>query len=72
YIEANSVVVNPLHAQGFVSIGCAPCTRAIEPGEDPRAGRWWWEAEDKKECGLHVAESEQRSAVPVAQEEKAA
>ena len=72
YIEANSVVVNPLHAQGFVSIGCAPCTRAIEPGEDPRAGRWWWEAEDKKECGLHVADAEQRSAVPVAQEEKAA
>ena len=39
-------------AQGFVSIGCAPCTRAIAPGEDPRAGRWWWET-SKKECGLH-------------------
>ncbi|MEM7397358.1 MAG: phosphoadenylyl-sulfate reductase [Pseudomonadota bacterium] len=71
YIDDNAVVVNPLHAQGFVSIGCAPCTRAIEPGEDPRAGRWWWEAEDKKECGLHVAESE-RSAAPVAHGEKAA
>lgn len=71
YIEANSVVVNPLHAQGFVSIGCAPCTRAIEPGEDPRAGRWWWESEDKKECGLHVPGSE-LPAAPVAQEEKAA
>ena len=59
YIEANNVPVNPLHARGFVSIGCAPCTRAIQPGEDPRAGRWWWENEDKnkKECGLHVAET---------------
>jgi phosphoadenosine phosphosulfate reductase len=71
YIDANGVVVNPLHAQGFVSIGCAPCTRAIEPGEDPRAGRWWWESEDKKECGLHVAGSE-TSAESVAQGEKAA
>jgi phosphoadenosine phosphosulfate reductase len=57
YIEANNIPVNPLHARGFVSIGCAPCTRAIQPGEDPRAGRWWWENEDKKECGLHVAET---------------
>lgn len=57
YIEANNIPVNPLHALGFVSIGCAPCTRAIQPGEDPRAGRWWWESEDAKECGLHVAEA---------------
>jgi len=57
YISANNIPVNPLHARGFVSIGCAPCTRAIEPGEHPRAGRWWWENEDKKECGLHVDES---------------
>jgi phosphoadenosine phosphosulfate reductase len=57
YIEANNIPVNPLHARGFVSIGCAPCTRAIQPGEDPRAGRWWWENEDKKECGLHVTET---------------
>jgi len=71
YIDANSVIVNPLHEQGFVSIGCAPCTRAIEPGEDPRAGRWWWEGEDKKECGLHVAEAE-RPVSPVAQREKVA
>lgn len=48
----NHVPVNPLHQRGFVSIGCAPCTRAIAPGEDPRAGRWWWET-SKKECGLH-------------------
>ena len=46
--------VNPLHAKGFLSIGCAPCTRAIAPGETERAGRWWWEEDSKKECGLHV------------------
>lgn len=51
-----SIPVNELHAKGFLSIGCAPCTRAIEPGEDERAGRWWWEQDDKKECGLHVGE----------------
>jgi phosphoadenosine phosphosulfate reductase len=47
------VPVNPLHDQGFLSIGCAPCTRAVEPGQPERSGRWWWEDEDKKECGLH-------------------
>ncbi len=55
YTRANDVPVNRLHEKGFVSIGCAPCTRAIKPGEPERAGRWWWESEDKKECGLHVA-----------------
>jgi bifunctional enzyme CysN/CysC len=54
YAAAHDVPINPLHEQGFVSIGCAPCTRAIAPGEPERAGRWWWEEEDKKECGLHV------------------
>ena len=53
YIAANDIPVNPLHARGFPSIGCQPCTRAIRPGEDIRAGRWWWENEDGKECGLH-------------------
>ena len=53
YVEANRVPVNPLHASGFVSIGCAPCTRAIAPGEHERAGRWWWEQDENKECGLH-------------------
>jgi phosphoadenosine phosphosulfate reductase len=53
YIKKHNVDVNPLHAQGFVSIGCAPCTRAIKPGEDIRAGRWWWEQPEQKECGLH-------------------
>lgn len=52
YLDKNKVPFNPLHLQGFISIGCQPCTRAIEPGEDPRAGRWWWE-DSKKECGLH-------------------
>jgi phosphoadenosine phosphosulfate reductase len=55
YVLANNVPYNVLHDRGFLSIGCAPCTRAIRPGEPERAGRWWWEAEDKKECGLHVA-----------------
>jgi phosphoadenosine phosphosulfate reductase len=53
YIKKNNVDVSPLHAQGFVSIGCAPCTRAIKSGEDIRAGRWWWEQPEQKECGLH-------------------
>lgn len=53
YVTANDVPINALHAQGFPSIGCQPCTRAIRPGEDIRAGRWWWENEDGKECGLH-------------------
>ena len=52
YIEAHKVPVNTLHKKGFPSIGCAPCTRAIAPGEDLRAGRWWWEG-TAKECGLH-------------------
>ncbi|EJN09226.1 phosphoadenylyl-sulfate reductase [Herbaspirillum sp. YR522] len=56
YIRANDVPYNRLHDQGFPSIGCQPCTRAIEPGEDVRAGRWWWENPDSKECGLHVVD----------------
>ncbi len=55
--EEFSVPVNELHAKGFLSIGCAPCTRAVQPGEPERAGRWWWEEDDKKECGLHVDEN---------------
>ena len=54
YIDDNNVPYNPLHDRGFVSIGCAPCTRAVKPGEDFRAGRWWWEDAAKKECGLHI------------------
>lgn len=54
FIRQYNIPYNPLHDRGFVSIGCAPCTRAIKPGDDFRAGRWWWEDADKKECGLHV------------------
>ena len=54
YIRKNDVPVNKLHDKGYPSIGCAPCTRAIKPGEDIRAGRWWWENPEHKECGLHV------------------
>jgi phosphoadenosine phosphosulfate reductase len=54
HLKEFNVPYNPLHDKGFISIGCAPCTRAIEAGEDARAGRWWWET-SQKECGLHVA-----------------
>ncbi len=53
YIKANSVPYNKLHDKGYPSIGCAPCTRAVKDGEDIRAGRWWWENPEHKECGLH-------------------
>lgn len=55
FISTNAVPINVLHTKGFPSIGCQPCTRAVLPGEDIRAGRWWWENENSKECGLHVA-----------------
>jgi phosphoadenosine phosphosulfate reductase len=55
-VEEFSVPINDLHAKGFLSIGCAPCTRAVLPGESERAGRWWWEEDNKKECGLHIGE----------------
>ncbi len=54
YIKEKNIVYNTLHDKGFPSIGCAPCTRAVQPGEDFRAGRWWWEDQSKKECGLHA------------------
>lgn len=53
YIRKNNIPYNALHDKGFPSIGCEPCTRAVQPGEDPRAGRWWWENAAAKECGLH-------------------
>ncbi len=53
YLRRRFMPINALHARGFPSIGCAPCTRAIAPGEDERAGRWWWENPEQKECGLH-------------------
>ncbi len=54
YIRRNKIPYNPLHDRGYPSIGCAPCTRAVNPGQDLRAGRWWWENPEHKECGLHV------------------
>ena len=54
YLKKNNVPVNALVDKGFVSIGCEPCTRAVSPGEDFRAGRWWWESGNQKECGLHL------------------
>lgn len=53
HVRSKDLPYNPLHDQQFLSIGCAPCTRAVKPGEDERAGRWWWEQADSKECGLH-------------------
>lgn len=53
YANGHALPVNRLHRQGYPSIGCAPCTRAVQPGEDERAGRWWWENPEQKECGLH-------------------
>lgn len=57
YVADNAVPVNPMHARGYPSIGCEPCTRAIKPGEPERAGRWWWENDEKRECGLHVPDA---------------
>ena len=56
YLRANKVPYNALHERGYPSIGCEPCTRAVQPGEDVRAGRWWWENPESKECGLHLVD----------------
>lgn len=60
YIKQRALPYNILHDQGFPSIGCMPCTRAVRAGEDMRAGRWWWESNDKKECGLHISTDKNR------------
>jgi phosphoadenosine phosphosulfate reductase len=65
FIKENDIPYNPLHDKGFVSIGCAPCTRAIQPGEDFRAGRWWWESNKLKECGLHVHQTIEKTDLTV-------
>ena len=57
YIRTHDIPYNKLHDRGYPSIGCAPCTRAVKPGEDIRAGRWWWESSSRKECGLHKKET---------------
>ncbi len=54
YIRVHGVPYNRLHDKGFKSIGCAPCTRPVQPGEEIRTGRWWWESPEHKECGLHI------------------
>jgi phosphoadenosine phosphosulfate reductase len=63
YVREHNVPTNRLHAEGYPSVGCAPCSRAVEPGDDPRAGRWWWESAETKECGLHVGEEDQGSGI---------
>ena len=63
YARAHNVPLNRLHEQGYPSVGCDPCSRAIKAGEDPRAGRWWWELPETKECGIHVGEEEEGSGI---------
>ena len=63
YVAAFDVPTNRLHAQGYPSVGCAPCSRPVAPGADPRAGRWWWEQAETRECGIHVGEEEQGSGI---------
>jgi phosphoadenosine phosphosulfate reductase len=57
YANEHRVPIHPLHDHGYPSIGCAPCTRAVKPGEHPRAGRWWWENPENKECGIHIGDA---------------
>ena len=64
YAREHRLPVNALHERGFPSIGCAPCTRAVGPGEDARAGRWWWESPEHKECGLHLREPPREGSAP--------
>lgn len=63
YVREHGVPVNRLHREGYPSVGCAPCSRATSPGEDPRAGRWWWENAETKECGLHPGEEADGSGI---------
>lgn len=70
YIAEHDVPYNALHDQGYPSIGCAPCTRAVEPGEDIRSGRWWWEQAAGRECGLHVGRQAAPANTPVNTKEK--
>lgn len=63
YAREHELPLNRLHKEGYPSVGCAPCSRAIRPGEDPRAGRWWWENAETRECGIHVGEQDQGSGI---------
>jgi thioredoxin-dependent adenylylsulfate APS reductase len=63
YVRTHNVPTNRLHAEGYPSVGCDPCSRAIAPGDDPRAGRWWWESAETRECGIHTGEQEKGSGI---------
>jgi phosphoadenosine phosphosulfate reductase len=63
YVREHEVPVNRLHAAGYPSVGCEPCSRAIQPGDDLRAGRWWWEQAETRECGIHVGEEKEGSGI---------
>jgi len=63
YVKAHNVPINRLHAEGYPSVGCEPCSRAVRPGEDERSGRWWWEQPETRECGIHVGEENQGSGI---------
>jgi phosphoadenosine phosphosulfate reductase len=63
YVREHNVPVNRLHGEGYPSVGCAPCSRAIAPGDDLRAGRWWWENPETRECGIHIEEEDQGSGI---------
>jgi thioredoxin-dependent adenylylsulfate APS reductase len=63
YVREHNIAVNRLHGEGYPSVGCAPCSRAIAPGDDPRSGRWWWENPETRECGIHVDEEDQGSGI---------
>jgi phosphoadenosine phosphosulfate reductase len=63
YVGEHTVPINRLHREGYPSVGCEPCTRAVGPGDDPRSGRWWWENDDTKECGLHIQQESEGSGI---------
>ena len=63
YVQQHAVPINALHAKGYPSVGCAPCSRAIQPGDDERSGRWWWESDESRECGIHVGYEQDGSGI---------
>jgi thioredoxin-dependent adenylylsulfate APS reductase len=63
YVREHKLAVNRLHGEGYPSVGCAPCSRAVGPDDDPRSGRWWWENAETRECGIHVDEEDQGSGI---------
>ena len=63
YVREHNIPVNRLHGEGYPSVGCAPCSRAVAPGDDPRSGRWWWENPETRECGIHIDEEDQGSGI---------